>query len=475
VVRLVNACSLLVADFLAILTSYILLRSYRPMSAFVLASGQGVPSSANGIDMFLVLGGLFVIWGFFAGEYSRRELFWDGTRRTTYALLLVALPDLFLSLFVKDGILLFPAIASWLLLLLAVPTYRQIARRLSAKLGLWRIPTAMLGTSSGACTAYSALEASLSLGFDIRYLIVPHDAVDIPESLAQLERIPASLSREIAQNALGRACEQVVVTADFMNSPQLGEIVQGLISADIDVAVLPSLRGLPLFGMHTSFVFGKDILLLQVRNNLTRGLSWIVKGATDAIGAVGLIALFSPLLLAIAIAIKLDDGGPVLFAQRRMGLGGKEFRCFKFRTMGLDAEAVLENWQRENSPEYQEYVACNFKLRNDPRTTRVGRWLRRRSFDELPQLFNVVLGHMSLVGPRPLIAREVPIYGPSFQLYCRARPGLTGLWQISGRSETAFSDRVACDEWYILNWSIWYDLVILIKTAGILYHGKGAF
>jgi undecaprenyl-phosphate galactose phosphotransferase len=143
--------------------------------------------------------------------------------------------------------------------------------------------------------------------------------------------------------------------------------------------------------------------------------------------------------------------------------------------MVTDADARLKRWREENPDLYEEYRRT-FKLRDDPRVTAIGRWLRRTSLDELPQLWNVLMGHMSLVGPRPVVQQELDDhYGPATQLYVRARPGMTGLWQVSGRSDTSYERRVFLDEWYILNWSFWYDIVILIQTAWIVATGKGAF
>ena len=158
----------------------------------------------------------------------------------------------------------------------------------------------------------------------------------------------------------------------------------------------------------------------------------------------------------------------------RIGRHGIPFDCFKFRTMVSDAEDLLKAWEHENPALYEEYTRT-FKLKDDPRITPIGRWLRKTSLDELPQLWNVLRGDMSLVGPRPVVAEELEEhYGPGTQLYIRTRPGITGLWQVSGRSDTSYERRVILDEWYILNWSFWYDIVILIQTAWIVVTGKGA-
>jgi Undecaprenyl-phosphate galactose phosphotransferase WbaP len=215
--------------------------------------------------------------------------------------------------------------------------------------------------------------------------------------------------------------------------------------------------------------------LLQVRNNLARLPQRVLKRSIDIIGSILLLLVLSPLLLFIAALIKAEDGGPVFFIQSRVGRGGRDFRCWKFRTMVVDAEAQLARWEDENPVLLARYRGENFKLPNDPRTTRIGCWLRRKSLDELPQLINVFLGHMSLVGPRPLLRRELPDYGAVITLYERVRPGITGLWQISGRSHTTFAQRVSYDEWYIKNWTVWYDVVITLQTFWVLVRGEGAY
>ena len=180
-------------------------------------------------------------------------------------------------------------------------------------------------------------------------------------------------------------------------------------------------------------------------------------------------------MLIISILVFLEDRGNPFFVQPRLGQDGKTFACFKFRSMHKNAEKMLTKWKAENNPIYQEYVANNFKLANDPRVTRIGRFLRKTSLDELGQLINVLKLDMSLVGPRPLLARELPDYDDGMFYYSEVRPGITGMWQVSGRSKTSFSDRCRLDTWYIKNWSLWYDIVILIKTISVVIKRDGAF
>ena len=189
-----------------------------------------------------------------------------------------------------------------------------------------------------------------------------------------------------------------------------------------------------------------------------------------------LLVLLSPFMLWVAWRIRREDGAPVLFEQLRVGRGGAEFRFFKFRTMVRDADALLARWPTDQPELYRRYVAHNFKLPDDPRVMAVGRWLRRSSLDELPQLLNVLRGEMSLVGPRPLLARELPDYAPeALACYASVRPGITGLWQVSGRSRTSFAERAACDLRYVEQWSLAADLIILLKTWRVVWRRDGAW
>jgi lipopolysaccharide/colanic/teichoic acid biosynthesis glycosyltransferase len=197
------------------------------------------------------------------------------------------------------------------------------------------------------------------------------------------------------------------------------------------------------------------------------------KRAFDVIGALALGLLFSPLIALIIIAIRLG-GQPVLFRHRRIGLHGRAFSCLKFRTMVPNAEQTLRRLLDEH-PEIRDEWTENHKLRNDPRITTIGRFLRFTSLDELPQLWNVLRGDMSLVGPRPIVRGELLRYGREAAMYLAVKPGLTGLWQVKGRSDTTYRRRVAMDRYYVLNQNVLLDLYILAATPGVVLKRAGAY
>jgi Undecaprenyl-phosphate galactose phosphotransferase WbaP len=215
-------------------------------------------------------------------------------------------------------------------------------------------------------------------------------------------------------------------------------------------------------------------LAVELRRDLLLPIPRFTKRAIDLLAVVLTLPAVALTILVVGLLVRLESRGPVFYGQRRIGRGHSKFCIWKIRTMQLNADKLLqdalagdaalrEEWRRER------------KLRCDPRVTRVGKFLRKTSLDELPQFWNVWRGEMSLVGPRPIVEDEIPAYGPNFSLYCRVTPGLTGLWQVSGRSEVSRRDRVRLDSYYVRNWSPWLDLNILARTAKVVVTGQGAF
>jgi Undecaprenyl-phosphate galactose phosphotransferase WbaP len=199
-----------------------------------------------------------------------------------------------------------------------------------------------------------------------------------------------------------------------------------------------------------------------------------LKTGLDRVLALGALLPAALAGLVIAALIKATSRGPVLYSQPRVGERGRSFSMLKFRTMVSDAERALDSALHDNPALRHEWQAHR-KLQKDPRVTSVGAFLRKASLDELPQLINVLRGEMSLVGPRPVVEAELRRYGRDAELYEKVRPGITGLWQVSGRNDISYEERVQLDSWYVRNWSIWLDLDILLRTARVVLRGKGAY
>lgn len=199
-----------------------------------------------------------------------------------------------------------------------------------------------------------------------------------------------------------------------------------------------------------------------------------LKRVLDILICAAAMPVALPLSALLAILIRLGSDGNVIYSQERIGRNGKPFLLYKFRTMTADADVRLERYLAAN-PELAAEWAASQKLKNDPRLTRIGFFLRKYSLDELPQILNILRGDMTLVGPRPIVANETVKYGRYFEEYCEVRPGLTGLWQTSGRNDTTYSQRVAYDHYYITHWSLGLDLWIMAKTIPVALGGRGAY
>jgi Undecaprenyl-phosphate galactose phosphotransferase WbaP len=393
-------------------------------------------------------------------HYSDRKPYWTELGEVLWVLLLLAVLDLALIGISRwNSSRLWWALV-WPLTALFLPLARGVLRSAMRRMRLWQRPTLVIGNGSNAHEAVEALRSEPALGFDVL------DFVDVDRALQN------------DGQALKNWCEmpgmQVVLALEPGQSGMREAILRKLVhSGAEDVSVIPAMRGVPLFGTDISYFFSHEVAMLKLRNNLRYWPSRLIKRIFDLVAALVLLILLVLPFTYIAWQIR-RDGGPAIFMHKRVGQSGREFACFKFRTMRVDAEeqlrlllasdpAVREEWERE------------FKLRNDPRITRIGQFLRQTSLDELPQLFNVIRGEMSLVGPRPVIQAELKCYGEDVDYFLLVRPGMTGLWQVSGRNDVDYATRVYLDTWYVKNWSMWFDVAILFKTIRVVIQRKGAY
>jgi Undecaprenyl-phosphate galactose phosphotransferase WbaP len=359
---------------------------------------------------------------------------------------------------------------SWSLgLLLVAPMSRYLVKRAMMKVGLWGKPVVILGSWEGGARMSKVLQENWQLGF--RSVGVFDDPLTPTEGA--LESVPYGGT---LTGAVSLAREHGVDTAIFampqVQREHLGRLVNFASTSFRYIIVMPDLNGIT-----NSVVVARDFagdFGVEIKHNLLDPAARRVKRGLDMVGVLVGGLLLSPLLLAIFVLIKLDSPGPAVFVQKRPGLNGKTFKIFKFRTMYADAEQILEQLILEN-PVFAQEFEKHGKLTKDPRITRIGRFLRKTSLDELPQLWNVLRGEMSLVGPRPYLFSQLVQMSGSEALISRIAPGISGLWQVSGRSETTFEQRVDLDVYYVRNWSVWLDLVILVRTVGSVLFRRGAY
>jgi exopolysaccharide biosynthesis polyprenyl glycosylphosphotransferase len=323
----------------------------------------------------------------------------------------------------------------------------------------------LVGSYTEATDVYTAVSRAPGAG------LVPvgiHLTEGYAASRGNKSPVPVFAGRDVMSLVRELGADTIAVCGSASSEPgELRRLAWQLEGTGIDLIVAPQLTDIAGPRVHIRPVEG--LPLLHVEEPKLSGVAWLFKNLMDRIFAMLLLFVFAPLLGVISLLIWLSDRGSAFFTQVRVGREGKTFKVIKFRTMYVDAEDRLANLVDQN-----ESDGLFFKIRDDPRITPVGRFLRRTSLDELPQLFNVLKGEMSLVGPRPLPADDGDFLG-DVRRRLLVRPGMTGLWQVSGRSELSWDDAVRLDLYYVDNWSLAFDLVILWRTVGVVFGRKGAY
>lgn len=357
----------------------------------------------------------------------------------------------------------------WLLSFLLVTLSRNIIYRILNWAGVGKIPFLLIGGGKTARLLIDGIKKDLGLNYHVIGYVDdagPKDDVSEREYLGTFEDIDTIVARTGVQD--------VMIAAPGMSPEKLNKLLHKVQPLVRNVCFVPDLIGLPLNGVEVEPMFNERLLIMRLKNNMARRYNRVMKRIFDLIITTCGVICLSPVFVFLAILIKLDSKGPVIFAHRRIGQNGNPFPCLKFRTMCQDADVKLKEYLAAN-PEARKEWEAEFKLKDDPRVTRVGRVLRRTSLDELPQLFNVLRGQMSLVGPRPIITDEIPKYGEYFKDFAMVPPGITGMWQVNGRSDTTYEERVQMDSWYVRNWSVWLDIMLLWRTVGVVLSHKGAY
>ncbi len=345
---------------------------------------------------------------------------------------------------------------------------RYFFRRIPGISAVLATHVTMIGTGKRCRSMITRMKASKFSLYDIRFAITEDDTVTTPDVLG----VPIVGTLEDLNHLMETyPCDEVVVCLNSYDRKQISAIVSTMIRYVKVIKYVPEVGTLINYSSTIKDING---IMVLSSNFLNIGIgAKVFKRLTDiCIGLIGLI-LFLPVLLVVSIAIFFEDRGSVFFRQKRVGKNGKLFTMWKFRTMVNDAEGVLQDMLNKDSTMKKQY-SKHHKLHRDPRVTRVGRFLRKTSLDEIPQVINLIKGDMSFVGPRPYLQREIPQMGNSYPVIIQVTPGVSGLWQVSGRSDLSFADRVALDSFYVYNHSWWNDIIIMLKTARVVFSKMGA-
>jgi len=458
--KLINSTTLVAADLLAASFTLVLVTSI---------SEQTKPASV----VYVIMCAISVVSFFVRGHYHKRIPFWEECKDTIKVLVSVGLLQGTINVLLPISTSATIFVQMWFLNIAIFILARNFAKFLLAQAGTWQLQTVIIGDGSNAIETAFAITGEKLLGYEIIAFLstkenaptnVVVDGKFIP--VRQLGNDPEKFLRRLHS-------PHIIVALEQGGLDEIQNYFDRLSLKYSQISVVPAIRGLPLFGTDLYQFFSHEVLMLNLRNNLGSATAKMTKRAFVLVFASLLLISLSPVLFAISIIVR-RSGRQVIFGHERIGREGKPFMCLKFRTMVENSQEVLERLLETDAQAKAEWNK-DFKLKNDPRITPIGRFLRKTSLDELPQLINVIRGEMSLVGPRPVIHEEVLRYGKKAVFYYKAKPGITGLWQVSGRNDLDYESRIDLDVWYVRNWSLWNDIIILFRTVGVVLKRDGAY
>lgn len=403
-------------------------------------------------------------------HYTYRKPFWFELKEILRTVLIFSIIDLAILAFSKWHVSRYFWLFTWGSIAISLPLSRFLVKKWLRRSGIWLKDCVIIGTGPNALEAYKALKGEKELGLRFKYFFAATQA----DSDRYLDDLRVLSNEKVLWRTTDPRHTQYVIALEDGEEPIREQWIQKMAMRQCRVvSVVPTMRGIPLNSTDVSYLFKYELLLLKINTNLTKRSARIVKRTFDLLVASAILVVASPLLLTLGFWVMRDGGSPI-YGHTRIGRNGKAFSCLKFRSMALNSDEILAHLLATDPAVKTEWEQ-DFKLRNDPRITRVGRFLRKTSLDELPQLWNVIRGEMSLVGPRPIVAEELERYKSNKDYYLMAKPGMTGLWQVSGRNNVDYDTRVYFDAWYVKNWSLWNDIVIMFKTIEIVVNRDGAY
>lgn len=418
---------------------------------------------------------IFPVWIFFLyyeGLYGNQFSFWDETKASWNSIFFSTIGVFIivsvgrLSEEISRTVTVLMGIFSFIIL----PFGRITLKRILKNAGLFKRKVLIIGAGETGALVAKAVRKEPNYGYEIVGFL--------DDDIENAGKIIDGIKVYSGINMIDDYIKDMDINGIFIAIPQmerdrLTKLINDLQHKVEKVFFVPEMRGIAVLNTRLRSFFHEQTFIFEIQNNLSRPLNIFIKRCFDLFASAVLLPLLIVPMIAIAILIKIDSEGPVIFSQERVGKGGRRFRCLKFRTMYIDAEQRLSQLLQRDPLAKEEYEKY-WKLKNDPRVTRVGRFLRETSLDELPQIFNSIKGEMSIVGPRPYMPSEVESVGEIMETCFYVPPGITGLWQVSGRSDMSYDYRIALDLWYVRNWNLWLDIVILFKTIRVVVKREGA-
>jgi undecaprenyl-phosphate galactose phosphotransferase len=420
---------------------------------------------------FLWIPAVFIFFIAYENLYTLKLPFWDENKKLSKAITISILVVMTIVTLGKmsGSVSRMVLLSLWLVSLIIFPLFRLWGKKILYNLEILKEKVLILGAGNAGGLVLKWIEREKHIGYEVMGFLDDDEVksgtfIDRKKVFGKIRHFP-------------RFVKEFGIQTIIIAMPSLGVSRLANIAGDVQkyvkhTLIVPEIHGIALLNTELLHLFYEEIFLFNVKNNLKSITNRILKRAFDISVSIVLLPFLLIMIAFIGIFIKVETAGPIIYSHHRIGRRGKPFKCYKFRTMKRDAEEMLQELLEDNDIAREEWEQY-WKLRDDPRVTKIGRFLRRSSLDELPQIFNVLRGEMSLIGPRPYLLRERSAIKDKLDIITTGAPGITGLWQVSGRSDTTYHHRIRLDMWYIMNWSLWLDIFILIKTFKVVLGMRG--
>lgn len=413
---------------------------------------------------YIIIPAVYIFFIAYTKVNERFIFFWETMQRTFYAALYSEIFCIILlylfktSNYVSRSYIVIFFVVSFL----SIYLFRQLLVKSCNRWNILKTPVLFVGDNKVTENIIKFTSHNNCFGIKV---------VDILAESEDINKLKENIIRRIKHLKIST----VIIAVPQMEKTKLLNLVEDIQPLVRNLMFVPDTVGIPVINLEVKKIYESNMLLLGIRNNLARKTNRIAKRIFDIVFSIMVMGIVIPVSIVVMALIMIESPGAApIFKHYRVGKDGKLFPCYKFRSMIPNAQEKLKEYLKEN-PEANEEWNKYFKLKHDPRITKIGRIIRKTSIDELPQFLNVLKGEMSWVGPRPIIRDEEHYYGKYIKDYYSVLPGITGMWQVNGRSDTGYTERVAMDVWYVRNWSVWIDIALVCKTAKGVIFGKGAY
>lgn len=458
-IRMIWSSILLLADYLAVLLA--------EMIAIYFSE-----ENLSHIDLFIIIPFIYIAFIAAARTYRRIIPFWQRVESLFYSSI-YSIITILLFFFVRansnEHSIAFLALL-WLVSFICLVIMRYLLKRFLDERHIFQIPLLIIGAQEEALAFIRSINSDIGMS---SYKIVGFISDKTP--VKGLENYPLLGDfKDIEKIIKITGINNVLIAIPYLEQNKKQEIIYRVQPLVRNICIIPSLSNIPMGNAYLETFFDEKFLLIRLRNNLAHNINKLIKLIFDIVLGLLICIPVIPIIIACAIWVKLDSKGPIFYNAKRIGKNGKEFTCYKFRSMYTNGDELLKKYLAKNPAAKKEWDEFQKLHDFDPRVTKAGKIMRKTSLDELPQILNVLKGEMSLVGPRPYLPREKEMMGNFYNIIISAVPGITGYWQVNGRSDVTFEGRLRMDDWYIRNWSVWIDIILLIKTIKAVFCSKGA-